>query len=183
MTGSPDPIDPPVDPPADGKDWTWVLQKPCRDCGFDAAAMPCDRVATALPGWADRWRAVLARPDARQRPSAQVWSPLEYGAHVRDVMVVFGERAASMLSSDDPAFANWDQDATAIQMRYHAQDPAMVADELADAGAATAAVFAAVPVNGWARPGRRSNGSVFTVDSLARYFAHDVVHHLHDVHG
>ena len=33
----------------------------------------------------------------------------------------------------------------------------------------------------WARVGRRSNGSVFTVDTLGRYFAHDLVHHLHDV--
>ena len=33
----------------------------------------------------------------------------------------------------------------------------------------------------WDRPGRRSNGSVFTVDTLARYHLHDVEHHLHDV--
>lgn len=32
-----------------------------------------------------------------------------------------------------------------------------------------------------ARPGRRSNGSVFTVRTLGQYFLHDVVHHLHDV--
>ena len=31
------------------------------------------------------------------------------------------------------------------------------------------------------RPGRRSNGSVFTVETLGRYFLHDVLHHLHDV--
>ncbi len=173
----------PLDPTPDDKDWTWVLDRPCRECGFAATAMPGDRVAAALPGWVDRWRQVLARPDARERPSGLVWSPLEYGCHVRDVLVVFGDRAASMLASDDPAFANWDQDATAIQGRYHAQDPTEVADDLAGAAAATGAVFAAVPDGGWVRPGRRSNGSVFTLDSLARYFAHDVVHHLHDVSG
>jgi hypothetical protein len=31
------------------------------------------------------------------------------------------------------------------------------------------------------RPGRRSNGSVFTVRTLGQYFAHDLAHHLHDV--
>ena len=35
----------------------------------------------------------------------------------------------------------------------------------------------------WDRPGRRGNGSVFTVDSLARYHLHDVEHHLVDVSG
>ena len=35
----------------------------------------------------------------------------------------------------------------------------------------------------WQRPGRRSNGSAFTVDTLARYLLHDVVHHVHDVAG
>ena len=43
--------------------------------------------------------------------------------------------------------------------------------------------FAAVRPDQWGRTGRRSNGSVFTVDTLARYFTHDPVHHLHDVGG
>jgi hypothetical protein len=33
----------------------------------------------------------------------------------------------------------------------------------------------------WARTGRRSDGAAFTVESFARYFVHDPVHHLHDV--
>ena len=33
----------------------------------------------------------------------------------------------------------------------------------------------------WDRPGRRSNGSVFTVDTLGRYHLHDLVHHRWDV--
>lgn len=35
----------------------------------------------------------------------------------------------------------------------------------------------------WERRGLRSNGSEFTVLTLAQYFLHDVVHHLHDVNG
>lgn len=48
---------------------------------------------------------------------------------------------------------------------------------------AIAAAFARVRTDRWARIGRRSNGSVFTVETLARYFVHDPVHHLHDVGG
>ena len=31
-----------------------------------------------------------------------------------------------MLDHDDPLFANWDQDATAVAERYHEQDPVVV---------------------------------------------------------
>ena len=41
--------------------------------------------------------------------------------------------------------------------------------------------FASVRPDEQSRPGRRSNGSVFTVDTLAKYFLHDVEHHAHDV--
>jgi hypothetical protein len=33
----------------------------------------------------------------------------------------------------------------------------------------------------WARPGLRSNGSVFTIGSLGRYLLHDCVHHGWDI--
>ena len=35
-----------------------------------------------------------------------------------------------VLATDDPTFANWDQDATAVQERYAEQDPVRVAGEL-----------------------------------------------------
>ena len=59
-----------------------------------------------------------------------MWSPLEYGAHVRDVYRLFDERLALMLTEDEPTFADWDQDVTAREQRYAEQDPEVVADEL-----------------------------------------------------
>jgi hypothetical protein len=87
-----------------------------------------------------------------------------------------------MLDEDDPLFANWDQDETAVTDRYWAQDPATVADELVAAADEIATSFAVIEGDGWHRPGRRSDGAVFTVDTFARYFVHDPIHHLHDVH-
>ena len=167
----------------DTKDWTWVLERPCAECGFDAADVDRADVAATVADQVRRWEAVLARLDARTRPAPGVWSPLEYGCHVRDVYRVFAGRVRLMLAEDGPTFANWDQDASALEGRYAEQEPAVVAGELADAGAEAGAAFAAVPDDAWGRPGLRSNGSAFTVDSLLRYFVHDVVHHLHDVRG
>ena len=45
----------------------------------------------------------------------------------------------------------------------------------------TFAIGEAVPEDAWQRGGTRSNGDRFTVDSLARYHLHDLVHHAHDV--
>ena len=94
---------------------------------------------------------------------------------------VFEARLARMLAEDDPLFANWDQDATAVAGRYAEQDPAAVAGELSEAAAASAARFDAVRVTEWTRTGRRSDGAAFTVETLGRYFVHDWMHHLRDV--
>ena len=171
-------------PPAiepDAKDWTWVLDQRCDECGFAASDVDPTGIGGTVRDLVPRWVAALHRDDVRVRPAPDVWSPLEYGAHVRDVMRVFGERAQVMLDEDDPPFANWDQDATALADRYDLQDPAVVADELARAAEATADVFDAVTAEQWERTGRRSNGSLFTVRTLGQYFLHDVVHHLRDV--
>ena len=165
----------------DQKDWTWVLARPCPECGFDiSACTPATapgRVASMLP----RWRAVLRRPDAAVRPDEDTWSPLEYACHVRDVCRTFTERVDLMLRREAPQFPNWDQDAAAVTARYHEQDPAAVAQELREAAADARDAFAAVEGEQWRRSGTRSDGSVFTVESLGQYFLHDLAHHLVDV--
>ncbi|GAA4479101.1 DinB family protein [Rhodococcus olei] len=167
----------------DTKNWTWVVERPCPDCGFDPATVEFAAIPELTRANARRWPAVLARPDAALRPDERTWSPLEYGAHVRDVLRIFRERLQLMLDRDDPVFANWDQDATAVAERYGEQDPAVVADELTAAAEAIADAFAAVPEGALGRRGLRSDGSAFTVRTLAVYFLHDPVHHLNDVRG
>lgn len=167
----------------DTKDWTWVLERPCPECGFVAADLPATEVAGVLRESVPRWQAVLSRPDARTRPRPDVWSPLEYACHVRDVYRIFATRVRLMLDEDSPTFENWDQDATAVADRYSEQDPVTVSVELAEAGEDAASAFAGVPDDAWQRVGLRSNGSRFTVETLGQYFVHDVVHHLDDVSG
>jgi hypothetical protein len=181
ISDSADPAPPRLAP--DDKDWTWVLRRTCPECGFEASAISGREVAGVVRGSVPRWQAVLARADAARRPAPDVWSPLEYGCHVRDVFTLFNQRAQLMLSEDDAEFANWDQDATALQDRYWEQTPEAVATRLAVSGEQVARTFDSVRADQWDRIGRRSNGDSFTVESLGRYFVHDVLHHLADVDG
>ena len=52
---APDPDFPPV--PADTKDWTWVMERPCPECGFVAAEVTPDR----LPPWRQHMEASRSR--------------------------------------------------------------------------------------------------------------------------
>ena len=165
----------------DDKDWTWVLREVCPECGYDAAAIDITAVGAATRAMTPVWQAVLARPDAPVRRTPGLWSDLEYGCHVRDVYRLFLERLHLMRTQDAPHFANWDQDATAIADRYQEQHPAVVAEELAAAAAALADAFDSVGPEEHARTGFRSDGAAFTIDTFARYFLHDPLHHLHDV--
>jgi hypothetical protein len=165
----------------DTKNWTWVLERPCPECGFDAGAVAFRDIPRLSWENVAAWPAVLERADVRLRPDDSTWSPLEYAAHVRDVFLVMHGRLTLMLEQDDPEFPDWDQDASAVAGHYAEQDPAAVAGELRAAGFALAEAFEQVPDEAIARTGRRSNGSEFTVLSLGRYYLHDVVHHIWDV--
>ncbi|MGE5288859.1 MAG: DinB family protein [Micromonosporaceae bacterium] len=168
----------------DTKDWTWVLERPCPECGLDTRSFSRDAVPGMIRANTAAWQDVLAGPgDARRRPAPAVWSPLEYGCHVRDVLRLYDHRLDLMLTQDGPRYPNWDQDATAVAGRYGEQDPAVVAAELGEAAEAVAARFEGVSGDQWQRTGSRSDGARFTVESFARYFVHDPIHHLYDVTG
>jgi DinB superfamily len=167
----------------DAKDWTWVLRRPCPECGLNTNSLAREEIPAMIRANAAAWQVPLTAPDAARRPRPDKWSPLEYGCHVRDVFRIYDRRLCLMLTEDDPLYPNWDQDETAVADHYDTQDPATVAAELAGSAGTLAAHFAAVAGAQWTRPGRRSDGATFTVETFARYFIHDPVHHLYDVTG
>lgn len=167
----------------DDRDWTWVLSKPCPECGFDAATVDLAAIATMITDNADGWVSVLEGDDVTVRPSSSIWSPLEYACHVRDVFSLYDYRLHLMLDHDDPLFPNWDQDATAVAERYDQQDAVVVASELVIAAQQLADSFAEVDGEQWKQTARRSDGAAFTIESFARYMVHDPIHHLADVHA
>ncbi|MDP9074190.1 MAG: DinB family protein [Actinomycetota bacterium] len=166
----------------DTKDWTWVLERACPECGFDTRVVSQHEVPSLVRKNAAQWQAVLGpNSPVSIRPRPDRWSTLEYACHVRDVYRLADQRVSLMVDQDDPVFANWDQDATAVADRYNDQDPAVVAVELQDAGATFAERLERLSPQDWIRTGSRSDGARFRVESFARYLIHDPAHHLHDV--
>jgi hypothetical protein len=157
-----------------------VLERVCPECGFDTHAVDREQLAGRIARTTEVWQAALQAPDVAQRPDDTTWSALEYACHVRDVHRLYERRLNWMLEQDDPLFENWDQDVTAVEDAYGAQDPATVAAELAEAAEVLAAHFESLPPEAWSRPGRRSDGAAFTVDTFARYYVHDPIHHTWD---
>jgi hypothetical protein len=168
--------------PPDNKDWTWVLGQSCPECGYDTRSITgadapalVRRIAADWDGLLQTGRTVAVRP----RPDR--WSTLEYGCHVRDVFRLAQFRLGLMLTEDDPAFPNWDQNETAVSDNYGGQDPFAVASQLDEEADRVAVLLQGVQPHQWNRSGRRSDGAVFTVETFARYVVHDPVHHLWDV--
>ncbi len=173
-----------MQPPPDKKDWTWTLTRRCDQCGLSAGDIDPAQFAERAFVAAEEWVQILrSSPAVAARPQPDVWSPLEYGAHVRDVYRLFDARLAQMLGEDTPTFAGWDQDETAITERYSEQDPEVVADELEAAAQTFVARIQSLKPDQYSRRGIRSDGAEFTVLTFIQYFLHDVIHHLWDVTG
>ena len=161
-SGGPVPITP------DTKDWTWVLDEPCPECGYDASTVAVADLAHRIRANAVVWLALMGEPDVTVRPEPGVWSPLEYACHVHDVHQLFHERLDPMITEHEPQFPNWDQDATALERRYDQQVPAIVGPTLVATAYAVGDVYASVPDDDWGRKGIRSDGSVFNIASLGQ---------------
>lgn len=171
-------------PEPDIKDWTWTTRTRCPDCGLDAGTIDVAEVADRLEAAAVEWVQILTQnPAADRRPSPRVWSPLEYGAHVRDGFELYDARLVLMLVEDGPTFRNWDQDEVAIEADYLSLDPDQVATEITAYSQTLVARIRALEESQLDRRGTRSDGAEFTVRSFLQYFLHDVVHHLWDVTG
>ena len=140
----------------DTRDWSFVLLRPCPECGFDSRSCPKEAVAALLRENADAWRELLlAGAIGPGRPGEESWSSLEYACHVRDVIRRIEGRIDLMLNHDDPVFAVWDQDAAAVDGHYEDQDPAVVVSELESDAHALADRLGALAPEAWGRPGRR----------------------------
>jgi hypothetical protein len=160
----------------------------CEECGFDQEALDPADAPAAIRSFAKRYRAPLSRflpgedGDAlvRQRPAPEVWSALEYAAHVRDVFDNYDRWVGQILADDSPVLEGPPPDELAVERRYNDDDPAAVAEALAANAERLAATFEGVPAGAWDRVGVR-RGEERSVAVHARRAVHEGSHHLLDI--
>jgi ribosomal protein S18 acetylase RimI-like enzyme len=158
-----------------------VMQGRCPQCDLEASAVAPDELAPTMQVEAGRWAYLLksleGSPSLRARPEPDVWSALEYGAHVRDTVMLFAERAGLAFVAKEPVFEYQDQDAAVAELHYNQQDPRAVARGIAEASAAFGQVLQGGPRADWRRGGTRRPGEWFDMAGLARFALHETRHH------
>jgi hypothetical protein len=158
----------------------------CGECGFEYGALPRVEISSALVAIAEQYVARLAATtdDAlRRRPTPDVWSPLEYSAHVRDVLETQRERVMVALLHDAPTFEPMGREERVVEWRYNEQDPDDVALQIRKNADDQATVLDSLDDRGWARigiynwPTRQERDVAW----IGRHTVHELVHHLLDV--
>ena len=163
----------------DERDWVRIVaEESCEECSLASAAVSREALGAAIVQEGLRWAALLAcdAGDLRRRPQADVWSPLEYAAHVRDVLVLFAQRVELTLDRDEPDLPWWDHEAAAVEDDYNGQDPSQVAKALLAGAERLASALPSSHV-GWERRATRRGREHFTVEGLARFALHEAYHH------
>jgi DNA segregation ATPase FtsK/SpoIIIE, S-DNA-T family len=158
----------------------------CLECGFVYAALPRDEIATSLRSVADQYRSRLIGLDGatlRRRPLPDVWSPLEYAAHVRDVLATQRERAALALRSTDPTFPSMRPEALVVERAYNDDDPSAVVARVEFGAELLAALFDGLSEAEWGRGGVYNWPSPARRDLvwIGRHTVHELAHHLLDI--
>jgi L-amino acid N-acyltransferase YncA len=157
----------------------------CDECGFTYDMATAEHAGAAIvAGVADVASALLAPgADPCRRRRADTWSPLEYGCHLRDVLLVQRERVLEARRTVTPGFSPMGRDERVEHDGYAEQDPGDVAHQLGDAAALFANVLARLGPGDWDRtvlynypqPAERP------LRWVAVHTVHEVVHHTLDI--
>ena len=59
----------------DTKDWTWVVSKPCPECGLDAATVEYDDIPRRITDNAEQWVEVLTADNLAKEETRQLFDP------------------------------------------------------------------------------------------------------------
>jgi hypothetical protein len=161
----------------------WV----CPECGLDYDTISPDDAKVAIRSYPRRYREVLGQIDdpareemLRRRPSADVWSALEYTAHVADALDDMAGVFTRMINEDTPSLSGWDPDERAAQQRYNDQDPAQVLNDLDAAAEKAASALDRATPRDWHRTGHFDWGDRDLI-TMIRNAVHEGYHHLRDI--
>ena len=157
----------------------------CDGCNFEYDLDQASTAASAIVEGAGELAKILtaAGTDVRTRRDASVWSPLEYGCHVRDVLMVQRERVLAARRSDCPSVDPMGRDERVEHDGYAEQDPVDVARQLTDAALLLANDLSRLSPGEWQRTMMYNYPARFerSLRWVAVHTVHEVRHHLLDV--
>jgi hypothetical protein len=157
----------------------------CDECGFEDDMTQPLAVRQPIVDGADALAAILVEgaDELRTRRGAAIWSPLEYGCHVRDVLLVQRERVLRARREDRPTFEPMGRDERVEHDGYVDQDPADVARQLRDSARLFVNVLGRMDESEWDAVVTYTYPTMS--DRPLRWVAvhtrHEVEHHLGDV--
>jgi hypothetical protein len=153
----------------------------CTECGFTYDES-LDVPPLLVAGVAETV-SLLRTGDLRTRRSPEVWSPLEYACHLRDMLLVQRERVLLARRVVRPDCTPMGRDERVEHDGYADQAPADVARQLTDAGELFANVLRRLPAHEWERAVlyRYPEPTVRTLRWVALHTLHEVRHHLLDI--
>ena len=157
----------------------------CAECGFtydiDQALAAGDDVQKFAAEVAATLRNIDI--DVRARPRPEVWLPLEYACHLRDVLHVQRERVLMARRVNGASCTPMGREERVEHDGYNEQDPAAVARQLTDAATLFANVLARLSAGDWDRTVVYNYPETHerSLRWLAVHTVHDVQHHLVDI--
>ena len=157
----------------------------CDVCGFEWDTVTAGEIPKRLEEAADGFRLVLAGDQTAlgSRPAPDVWSAVEYGCHVRDVMLNLRDRIVLGLAEDNPKPHAMFTDVRIALGLYEDEQPARLAEEIAIAAALLGRTIAALDDEQLARPIFYGwpQSATRTLLWVAAQALHEAEHHLDDV--
>lgn len=157
----------------------------CAECGFEYDLALAPRVSVLAKGHAREYADLLGAELSvlRRRSAPQVWSPLEYACHMRDVLLVQRERVLAARRRDTPVAESMGRDERVEHDGYAQQKPADVARQLHDAALLFTDVLDRLSPSDWERtlvytyPEREER----SLRWVAVHTLHELRHHLLDM--
>ncbi len=161
------------------------MTDPCAECGFTYDLRQAATAGDDICAGAAEVVVLLCNNvvDVRLRARPDVWSPLEYGCHLRDVLLVQRERVLAARRVNGADCTSMGREERAEHDGYNEQDPIGVARQLADAATLFSNVLARLTADDWDRTVvyHYPETSERPLRWVAVHTAHEVQHHLGDV--